>query len=188
MKDKYILVGVAVAVIIAFVALLVPPKVSVDMDSIKRFISENVGAISGPDVYSRMFLNAGLTTGGGCFSTTTSGTLLAGTLERNSCLRLTAAGAGQETVSWTLPASTTMSAIIPRVGDCSTWFIDASAVVAATTTTIVAGTGINLVGLDATGAGTGADVLDGNEFGRLMLCRQANTDIVGYVTEWIHAD
>jgi hypothetical protein len=92
-------------------------------------------------------------------------------------------------VSLTLPATSTLSGILPAtVGGCRSWWIDASDLAAATTTTVVKGTGWDLIGMDATGAGAGADVLDGAEFGMFTACRQKDSDITGYVTEWIAAD
>lgn len=151
-------------------------------------VQEKLGANPGPEVLNHQYYLAGVTTGGGCFATSTTGTLTAGMLRDKSCIKITATGAGQATLSLTLPASTTMSAMIPRVGDCQEWFVDAADVAAATTTTFVAGAGHNVVGLDATGAGTGADVLDGAEYGKIMSCRESDSDVVTFVQEYIHAD
>ncbi len=148
----------------------------------------NLGAVPGNEFLSAVFLRGDATIGENCYATTTTGTMIPSVLERNSCIRIAAGGAGQGVIALTLPATTTLSNIIPYKGSCRAWWIDAQDVAAATTTTITAGTGIDLVGLDATGAGTGADVIDGNEFGKLTLCRQQDTDIVGYVEEYIHAD
>lgn len=125
---------------------------------------------------------------GGCYSTTTTGVFSEANFLGNSCIYISAAGGGQGTLSMTLPATSTMTTLIPSQGDCRAWFVDASDVAAGTTTTFVAGTGHDVVGLDATGAGTGADVLDGNEFGKLTMCRSQDTDVITYVEEWIHAD
>lgn len=126
--------------------------------------------------------------GNGCFATSTTGTLTEANLLNNDCIYITAAGEGQAVLALTLPATSTMTTLISSAGDCRNWFIDASDVDSATTTTITAGTGWDLVGLDATGAGTGADVLDGAEYGKLVACRQTDTDVIGYVEEWINAD
>jgi len=148
----------------------------------------SVGATPGSDFYDSVFLRGGATVGSGCFATSTTGTLTAQNLGKNSCIRIAATGAGQGVISLTLPASTTLPSLFPDVGGCRSWIVDNSDVAAATTTTIVKGTGIDLVGLDATGAGTGADVIDGLEFGRLELCRQTDNDYVGFVQEYIAAD
>lgn len=137
---------------------------------------------------SSLSVAEGFTQGGGWLSTTTTGTLSAAQLAANNGIYIAAAGAGQAAVSMTLPATSTMTALIPTAGDCRDWFIDNSDVAAATTTTIVKGAGWDLVGLDATGAGTGADVLDGLEYGKLTACRQSDTDVIGFLQEYIHAD
>lgn len=144
--------------------------------------------LSGQDNYSNQYFQAGMTYGGGCFSTSTTGTLNAGMLDANSCIYITAAGAGQAALSLTLPATSTMGALLPNVGSCQDWFVDASDVAAGTTTTFVAGAGHDVVGLDATGAGTGADVIDGAEMGKITMCRQKGGDVTTYITEYIHAD
>lgn len=177
--------GLAAIVIIAIAisSWAFKPNVNVSVDGPSSF-----GASAGPEHFIPQHFRAGMTDGGGCFSTTTSGTLNIGDLERNNCIYLAAAGAGQAAVTFTLPASTTASALLPGVGSCRTWWFDASDVAAATTTTFAAGTGHDVVGLDATGAGTGADVIDGAEFGILRMCRQQNSDVTSFVQEYIHAD
>jgi len=147
-----------------------------------------VGASAGPDHYVNEFFYAGLSSGASCFSTTTTGTLSASILEKHGCIEIDAAGAGQAVLSLTLAASSTLSNVLPAEGMCRTWWVDTDAVAAGTTTTIVAGAGSVVVGHDATGAGTGADVIDGNEYGRFTLCKKDDSDIAVYVEEFIHAD
>lgn len=184
-------------VVILAVAILVVGVLGMNQDPIQVIVSENgetrviesAGATPGPDVYQNTYFHAGVTYGGGCFSTSTTGTLTSNMLERNSCIYISATGAGQGVLALTLPSSTTVSSLLPEdAGSCRDWFIDASDVAAGTTTTMTAGTGWDVVGLDATGAGTGADVIDGGEYGKLTACRQTDGDIVGYVQEYIDAD
>ena len=151
-------------------------------------VNPPLGAASGTTYTESVAFIGGATIGSTCFSTTTTGTLTATQLEKNSCLRAAPAGAGQATIAWTLPASTTVSNLLPLAGSCRSWWIDATGLAAATTTTIVAGTGVDLVGLDATGAGTGADVIDGTEQATLVMCRQTDGDVSAFMQEWIHAD
>lgn len=151
-------------------------------------VNPPLGANPGPEYLEAQYFNGGVSYGSGCFSTTTSGTLTARMLRDNGCIHIAAAGAGQAAISFTLPATTTMSDVLPKVGMCRDWFLNADDVAAATTTTFVAGTGFVDVGLDATGAGTGADVIDGNEYGMFTMCRLVNGDIAFFVTEWIHSD
>lgn len=147
-----------------------------------------ITATGGIDAAAEIDASEGLTQGGGWFSYTADATLTEANLLANSGLYGSATGAGQAVISLTLPATSTMTTLIATAGDCRSWWIDASDLTAATTTTIVKGTGWNLVGLDATGAGTGADVIDGAEYGKLTACRETDTDVVGYVQEYLHAD
>lgn len=151
-------------------------------------IIERIGVTAGPEYTESQYFYGGQTFGSNCFSTSTTGTLLSSTLRDNTCIYIAPTGAGQGTLSITLPATTTMADLLPKVGSCREWFIDNTDVAAATTTTIVAGTGHDLVGLDATGAGTGADVIDGLEAATLKMCRQKTGDVVSFMEEWIHAD
>lgn len=174
------LVVAIVALVVAFGSLLFPKTTERVVETV------TLGASSGQNHSFLEFFDGGLTYGGGCFATSTTGTLTGRNLE-NGCVSITATGAGQATLSLTMPASTTMS-MIPTIGSCHDWFLDNTRVAVATTTTLVAGTGHDVMGLDATGAGTGADVIDGLEMMRLTSCRQSDTDIVTFVQEYIHAD
>lgn len=177
LKDVGLAVGVVLSLFVGFMALGKAP------------VQPPFAANPGPDYTETQFFNGGIAYGGGCFATTTSGTIPVSALANNSCIAITSAGAGQAVLSITLPASSSMSALIPsRAGSCRDWWVDTTNVVAATTTTFVAGTGVNVVGLDATGLGTGSDVIDGNEYGRLTLCRERDGDVAAFVEEWIHAD
>lgn len=80
-----------------------------------------------------------------------------------------------------LPASTSMP-MIPNPGDLREWVID-NKQAAATTTTIVAGTGIDLIAVTAND-----DVIDGVEKARLTCWRKANTDVACIVSELLAAD
>jgi len=176
------------ALVIAVVALVFSAGALFFPRTVERVVETvNLGSGSGQNVGSTQFFEASLVDGGGCYATTSSGVLLPRLLE-NKCITITPTSP-QAVLSLTLPASTTMNALIGKTpGACRSWWIDASGVVAATTTTIVKGTGWDLVGQDATGAGTGADVIDGLEHAVLTGCRQADGDITGFVEEWIHAD
>ncbi len=100
-----------------------------------------------------------------------------------STFKLTASGAGQEVVALTFPATSTMVSTVPNAGDCRQWLYDASAVVAATTTTLTAGTGHDVIA-----ATTNDDVIDGLEFAEILMCRQSDGDVTTYVNELLHAD
>ena len=127
------------------------------------------------------------TQGGGCFAVTDAngGTIVltAAQMLTANCLYMTASGGGQETIALTLPATSTMTTLIPNEGDYRVWMINASDLAAATTTTVTKGTGIDLVGV-----GTAADVLDGAEWGRLSCMRETDTDVTCIIEELEHAD
>lgn len=82
----------------------------------------------------------------------------------------------------TLPSTSTLTAVIPNAGDMREWFID-NQQAAATTTTIVAGTGIDLIAVTAND-----DVIDGVEKARLTCWRKYNTDVACIVSELLAAD
>lgn len=182
MDRTNVLVGflVVVALVLSGVAILKPSQIVNNIPTL--------GAQAGPDYTETQRFNQSFVDGSGCYSTTTTGVLTSSVLSRNKCIVVSAAGAGQAVLTVTLPATSTMSELVPSKGSCRSWWIDASAVAAATTTTFAAGTGVNLVGLDATGAGTGADVIDGAEYGQLTLCRETDTDVTAFIQEWINAD
>lgn len=182
MNNKVIGTIAIVGVILAGIALIKGDSVVV------REVVETLGGSAGPEHTGRQYFLGGSTDGSGVHSTTTSGILTNNILKQNKGIYIAATGAGQAALSLTLGATSTMSDILPTKGACTSWWINADDVAVGTTTTIVAGTGWNIVGLDATGAGTGADVIDGNEFGRLTACRENDSDITGYVEEWVHAD
>ena len=114
---------------------------------------------------------------GGTYTLTQAEMLASNVFEMN------AGGAGQAVVALTLPATSTMTTLIPTVGDMREWMIDASALSAATTTTITLGTGVNLIAVTAND-----DVIDGAEFARLTCWREEDTDVSCIVSELLVAD
>ena len=114
---------------------------------------------------------------GGTYTLTQAELVAAGTLE------FTASGAGMEVIALTMPATSTMTTLIPNAGDCRTWLYDASGLAAATTTTMTAGTGHNIIAYT-----TDDDVIDGAEFSQIQMCRKNDGDVNTIVTELLHAD
>lgn len=178
MTSKSTMVAMVAVAIIAIAGMFFPqapvPVVQVQKD------------VAGVTNYDDLDVDS-VTYGKSCLSLSASTTLTQQNLLDNGCFVTTVAGV-QNTLTHTLPATSTLTAFIPNVGECREYWFDNTAVAAATTTTWLLGTGMNLVGLDATGAGTGADVIDGNEYGQMKFCRERDTDITVYMTEWIHAD
>ena len=131
---------------------------------------------------------SGLSTGGKGITTLTDNdggtyTLTAGELDRSTYFKFAAGGAGQAVIALTFPATSTMNGVIPKVGECREWIYDATALAVATTTTLTAGTGHNIIAYT-----TADDVIDGNELSEIRMCRQANGDVNTFVTEMLQAD
>jgi len=88
-----------------------------------------------------------------------------------------------EALTLTLPAATTMTTLIPNAGDKRSWMIENAHTVAATTTTIAAGSGIDLQEPD------GQNVVIGiNNYAWLTCFREAGATVVCRVDETIPAD
>lgn len=104
-------------------------------------------------------------------------------LLNNNVLSFAAGGAGQEVIQLTFPATSSLSQVIPNAGDMRSWLFDASALAAATTTTMTAGTGMDLIAVTAND-----DVIDGAEWAEITCWRQADTDFTCLVSELLHAD
>lgn len=128
-----------------------------------------------------------LTQGGGqCTITDANGgtyTLTQAELSACNYLYMTASGAGQEVIALTLPATSTLTTLLPKVGDYREWLIDASDLTAATTTTITAGTGIDMVAVT-----TAEDVIDGGEYSELRCWRKSDTDVACVTSELVNSD
>lgn len=125
------------------------------------------------------------TQGGGCTASSTvaaAETWTESFMESANCFEYS----GQATaaaISITLPATSTMDTLIPNAGDMRTWIYDGSAYAAATTTTFLAGTGIDLIAVTAND-----DVIDGGEYAELTCWRQTDTDVTCLVSELVAAD
>lgn len=123
------------------------------------------------------------TQGGGCLATSTSGsatTLTEATMLAYNCIEMTSNLAN---FTYTLPASSTWTSLLPTVGDRREWLIHNATSTAAITLTIAAGTGIDLM------AYTNADdVIDGTEVSRLDCWRKTSTDIMCIVEELLNAE
>jgi len=110
-------------------------------------------------------------------------TLTQAELANSTVLHFNASGAGQAAIALTFPATTSMTSLIPRAGECREWIYDASDLSAATTTTLTKGTGHNIIAYT-----TNDDVIDGAELSEIRMCRRANGDVDTFVTEMLQAD
>lgn len=122
--------------------------------------------------------------GGGALSiatTSASYTLTQAELEDNNIIVFAAALAPAQT--YTLPATSTLTTLLPDAGDYRTWVFENGHTAAATTTTIAAGTGIDLQEPD------GQNVVIGiNNYAFLTCFREPSTNVVCRVDETIPAD
>ena len=83
----------------------------------------------------------------------------------------------------TLPATSTMTTLLANSGDTRTWIVENPFTAAATTTTIAAGTGVDLQEPD------GQNVVIGiNNYAYITCSRLPSTDVVCRVDETIPAD
>lgn len=93
------------------------------------------------------------------------------------------ASSTQEALTVTLPATSTLDKIIPNTGDTRKWVIENPFLAAATTTTIAAGSGIDLQEPDGQNVVIGID-----NYAFLTCFRELSTDVVCLVDESIPAD
>lgn len=124
------------------------------------------------------------TEGGGIITVSTTSaayTLTAAELAGGNVISI--ADTESPALALTLPATSTLTSVIPTAGDSRDWWIQNLHTTAATTTTITIGTGIELQG-----DGTGDDVINGGVWGKLSCFRQASTDVVCHVVEFVAAD
>lgn len=126
----------------------------------------------------------GFTQGAGVqvISTANSYTLSAAEMDDSNLFEI--ASIPSTAFTLTLPSTTTLSAarVIPSPGDFREWIID-NQHLAATTTTIVAGSGIDLIAVTAAD-----DVIDGQEKARLSCWRKNDMTVGCIVSELLAAD
>lgn len=142
----------------------------------------NLGATPSPDIAQRLTTFSGLAEGGIFTISTTSATMTLKDADlANNKVVTVAAGANTVALALTLPASTTWPSL-NKSGVAQSWVIDNQNTAAATTTTITAGTGVDIDGTTAND-----DVINGGVSGRLECWRLPNTDIRCIVEEMVDA-
>jgi len=146
-----------------------------------------LGAFPGPDIYSDINVHGRLTYGGrdGVFASSTTGvatgTLTEANILNNSGMDLTATGDTTHTL--TLPATSTMNSLIPNAGDTTAWHFRMIGTAATASTTITAGTGIDLVENE-----NGDVIIEAGNEAWLRFIRESDTDVTVMVDEYIAAD
>jgi len=183
MKEKLTTVGVILALGLSLVGVL-----GNEGSVVREIVREQVGAAPGPDHRNGVeYFYDGLADGGGCMATSTAssgnvaGTLTAAQMQRHNCFKVTVNAQGGMTL--TLPATSTMSSVLPAVGMHRTWIIENATSTTGTTLTVAAGTGINLVSVT-----TNDDVIDGTERMVMDCWRRADHDWDCRVDELLNAD
>ena len=147
-------------------------------------IENPLAAQAGPDVFGYWSVHGWFSEGG--LSTTVTPvtstvTLTAGQLESAKVITFTASTT-QAALTVTLPATTTFP-LAREAGTYRTWVIENPFTASATTTTIAAGTGVDLQEPDGQNVVIGID-----NYAWLTCFRLANTDIACRVDETIPAD
>jgi hypothetical protein len=170
-----VVAGLTSLVIVVGTLLVVNPGETI------REVTNNLGAVSSPDVQSYMNVNGAFSQGGGVATvSTTSATYTLSFSEMDDESRIvvasTTVGAA---LTLTLPSSTEF----PVFAGYRTWVIENGHTGAATTTTIAAGTGVDLQEPD------GQNVVIGiNNYAFLTCFREVSTSVVCRVDETIPAD
>jgi len=185
MKTSKILWGVAVvALIIATIGLFTP------------VVSTVSGLVSGTTNYDSLELSSLFTSNGGILksytnasSSVTTGTLAQADILNYDTLLLTPSGAAA-TKTLTLPATSTLTSMVPTAGDQQDLCIYNATGTAASTITLAAGTGIDLerVATSTTSGAAGVLVIPANGYACLKFIRQTDTDIGALMTSYLDAD
>jgi hypothetical protein len=153
--------------------------------------SGNTG-VGGTYEITKQFFPGGISTGpfvqGGSCETLVDAdggttTLTARQMDNDFCFAMAASGIGQQVIVLQLPTSDQFKLILPNVGDFREWTYDASALAAATTTTILAGTGIDLIGVT-----NADDVIDGAEYARISCWRKSGSSVACITSELLNTD
>lgn len=183
-KISYLAIGLAiVALLFGFLAINKPAQVIVEK------VTQTLGAFPGPDIFSNLIIAGTVTTGGGTgigtSTTATTYTMVQKDLEPFEMIDLTV---NTGATTFTLPATSTMMAMLKGVGASRTWLIHNATTSANITLTLATGVGMDLVAVT-----TSDDVIDPGEYTRLT-CTQTpyvaavNENIVCIVDELLNAD
>lgn len=179
---KTIGIAVAVSLVVVGGAALIfgsPSPVNIIKEKLPA------GALSGPDVNSYMNVNGPFSQGGGLSTVlqTAEGTHTLTFAEMSEFNVITfTASTTQGALTVTLPATTSFP-IGTKSGSYRSWVIENPFTAAATTTTIAAGTGIDLQEPD------GQDlVIDIDDYAWLTCFREASSDVVCRLDVTIEAD
>lgn len=149
-------------------------------NSTQSFWNTTLGyRVGGVEVISSL---RSLTQGGNVTSIASGAATLTQEQLASSTIITTTATTTGAAFTWTLPATSTLTSLLPNAGDTRAWlFKNTNA--AATTTTIAAGTGIILDEPDGQNV-----VIAGGNRAKIECWRDTNTDVICSVDERIDAD
>lgn len=169
--------------VVSVIALVVACASLLGGGEVRTVVERQLGASAGPDIYSDLRVHGNLTSGGRHYATTTTAstyTMVRAELAPYNVLEINP-GAN---ITITLPATSTMTDIVPDAGDVRDFFIRNASTTAATTITLAAGAGMDLQKNEDT-----ADLaIAGLDWAKLTFIRQSSGDITVIMSEWIEAD
>ena len=170
MKENLTVGGVIIALVLGGLAFLNSPDEVVVEKTTERVIEE-VGAFSGPDIFSHLILHEGYTNSGDSVATSSIGNaIITSDLLANKVNLLTWL-VNVNTTATTM-ASTSEPFISMKVGESREILLYNSTSTAAATLTFAAGTGVDLQEDEG-----GTVVVNGLETARLTFFKKADTDI-----------
>lgn len=170
---------IALALLLLILGLLVGYGLSQDKQGNNQVAVG--GEFVGTQSLSHINVGAGMTESGIYTVSTTSATWTLNAREIRDVKVIAIADTTSAVLALTLPASSTWQGL-ERVGDTQSWIIDNLHSNAATTTTVTAGTGVDIDGTTAND-----DVLNGGVSGRLDCWRLPTSDIRCIVEEMVDA-
>lgn len=172
------LVIASIALVLALTGMFFP-KVT---DRVVETVSLGASG-SGQNTGSLQTFSGGLVQGGVYATTTTASsfTLPARSISDATIIRIGTSTVNAPAQTVTTPASTTWQGL-DQIGDSKVWIIDNLYGAAATTTTITAGTGVDLDGVTASD-----DIINGGVSGRMECWRLQTRDIRCIVNEYVDA-
>ena len=190
---KNYIVTAIIALVVSLVVIAVYPKSqsNVSVDTFGGLSERDINAQS--LVVSKFKVNqyGGTTLGGDVLTVTPAAnasstvtvntTLTEAQMIKNSIIVVADTNTGLN--SLTLPATSTMKTLLASAGTSRSWLIQSKNTTAAITTTVLAGTGIDLQG-DA----AGDDALNGGVYGVLTCYRLPTTDVMCKIIETVVAD
>ena len=173
-------ITIALALLLLILGLLVGYGLSQDKQGNNQVAVG--GEFVGTQSLSHINVGAGMTESGIYTISTTSATWTVNAREIRD-VKVIAIGSvtGAAAMTLTLPALSTWQGL-ERVGDTQSWIIDNLHTTAATTTTVTAGTGVDIDGTTAND-----DVINGGVSGRLDCWRLPTSDIRCIVEEMVDA-